>query len=42
MKIAYSWLQEYLDIQVSPKDLGEKKLNVLPLKLIPLPSLAMA
>ncbi|GAX01202.1 phenylalanine--tRNA ligase subunit beta [Secundilactobacillus silagei] len=24
MKIAYSWLQEYLDIQVSPKDLGEK------------------
>jgi phenylalanyl-tRNA synthetase beta chain len=24
MKISYSWLQEYLDIKVSPKDLAEK------------------
>lgn len=24
MKISYSWLQEYLDLQVSPKDLAEK------------------
>ncbi len=41
MKISYSWLKEYLDIDVPAKDLAEKKSNGVPLKLILLKSPAM-
>lgn len=34
MKISYNWLKEYMTINISAKDLAEKKSNVVPWKLI--------